>query len=317
MSADAALLLACLIFFGLLVFFIFLDSMLTNNYAQKRLEDFKEGRITVPYFHLTEKKTKKVTVIDVFVTRVRVLLEKYNKNISGSMRLRFEQCGLSPKSAPYVIPLFRITSLVVFIGSYASLNYFVPAVRHQINVVKYMMLLVFVIMGYRSFDYFLDILKKTRYAVITKHLPNGIDLLVSCTRGGLNIERSFERLSREMMYDNPELAKEFSLTAAELSILPERRIAFENLMQRVELSLMKALCISLIQAESQGVSIAHTLQILSQEFTKKQLLEIETRASRLPALLSLPILLFSLPALMIIILGPAVAQIASSSFMSN
>lgn len=317
MSADAALLLACLIFFGLLVFFIFLDSTLTRNYAQKRLEDFKEGRITVPHFHLTEKKTKKVTVFDVFVTRVRILLEKYNKNISGSMRLRFEQCGLSPKSAPYVIPLFRITSLVVFIGSYASLNYFVPAVRNQLNVVKYLMLLVFVIMGYRSFDYFLDILKNARYTTITKHLPNGIDLLVSCTRGGLNIERSFERLAREMMYDNPELAKEFAMTAAELGILPERRIAFENLMQRVELSLMRALCISLIQAESQGVSIAQTLQILSQEFTKKQLLEIETRASRLPALLSLPILLFSLPALMIIILGPAVAQIASSSFMAN
>ncbi|MBA4117389.1 MAG: hypothetical protein C0514_00635 [Candidatus Puniceispirillum sp.] len=317
MSSDAALLIACVIFFGLLIFFMFLDSTLTNSYAQKRLEDFKEGRITVPYFHLQDKKEKKVTVFDVFVTRVRILLEKYNKNISGSMRLRFEQCGLSPKSAPYVIPLFRITSLVVFLGSYASLNYFVPAVRNQLSVVKYMILIVFVILGYRSFDYFLDILKKSRYANISKNLPNGIDLLVSCTRGGLNIERSFERLSREMLYDNPELAKEFAVTAAELGILPERRMAFENLMQRVELPLMKGLCISLIQAESQGVSIAHTLQILAQEFTKKQLLEIETRASRLPALLSLPILLFSLPALMIIILGPAVSQITTSALYGN
>lgn len=131
------------------------------------------------------------------------------------------------------------------------------------------------------------------------------------------MERSFDRLSQELAFDNPDLAREFAVTAAELSILPERRVAYENLMRRVSLPLMNALCVSLIQAEDQGVSIGHTLQVLSQEFTKQKLLEIEGRAARLPALLSIPIIFFSLPSLMIIIMGPAISQIAQSAFFSQ
>lgn len=304
------------VFLALVALFFVMQKTLHKSALDKRAKDFKEGN--------TSSENKKGNVESNFlnfisseIKKLLILISGLNKEMSESMKIKFEQCGFIPHKAPIITPLFRLGFTILSGMLYFVIHGLFYQIRNKPLIIKYVIFFIFIIIGMRLFDYFLDVVKNLRYAQLKKNIPNAIDLLVSCSRGGLNVERSFDRLSQELVFDNPDLAKEFAITAAELSILPERRVAYENLMRRVSIPLMKALCVSLIQAEDQGVSIGHTLQVLSQEFTKQKLLEIEGSAARLPALLSIPIIFFSLPSLMIIIMGPAISQISQSSFFNQ
>jgi tight adherence protein C len=136
-----------------------------------------------------------------------------------------------------------------------------------------------------------------------------MDLLVICANSGLSVDRTFEQVAQEIGHYNPHLGKEFALTSIELNLLPSRRIAYENLARRVKMPLIQGLTITLIQAEEQGTSLSETLTALSEEFRMQMSLAAEAHAARLPAILSVPIVLFTLPSLLIIILGPAFAAI--------
>jgi tight adherence protein C len=312
---DPIFLSSLLVFVVLVGVFFILQKTLLNKDLQRRTKSFKEGSFSKEQ-HKKSSQVKSSDIVQEKIKEYLIYVSNINKGMASSMRTSFEQCGFSPQKAAFLTPLFRIMFTVLFGSVYFVLNASFSQLRDKPNVVKYIVFFALVFIGARFFDYFLDIIKSNRYAQLKKNIPNAIDLLVSCSRGGLNMERSFERLSQELSLTSPDLARECALTGAELSILPERRLAYENLMRRIELPLIKALCVSLIQADEQGVSVGQTLQVLSQEFTKEKLLEIEERAARVPALLSIPIIFFSLPSLVIIILGPAISQIAQTAFLN-
>jgi tight adherence protein C len=147
-----------------------------------------------------------------------------------------------------------------------------------------------------------------RAALLRDGFPDALDLLVICAEAGLSMDAALTRVARELGPAYPELSEELGLTAIELGFLPERSMALDNLAQRVDLPGVRALVGTLQQTEKYGTPLAQSLRVLSTEFRNERLMRAEEKAARLPAIMTLPMIIFILPPLFIIILGPAVLR---------
>jgi tight adherence protein C len=139
--------------------------------------------------------------------------------------------------------------------------------------------------------------------------PDALDLLLICVESGMSIEAGFRRVANEIGTRSIALAEELMLTTAELSYLQERRQAYENLAKRTNLDGVKSVCIALQQAERYGTPMAQTLRVLAQENRDMRMAEAEKRAAALPPKLTVPMILFFLPCLFVVILGPAIIKV--------
>ena len=169
-----------------------------------------------------------------------------------------------------------------------------------------------VIAGYKAPEVFLKNKSKKRTDAIRKGLPDALDLLVICAEAGLTVDAAFNRVAKELGRAYPELGDEFALTAIELSFLTERRQAFENFAYRVDLDAVKGVVTTMIQTERYGTPLASALRVLSAEFRNERMMRAEEKAARLPAIMTVPLILFILPVLFIVILGPAACSIADA-----
>lgn len=149
---------------------------------------------------------------------------------------------------------------------------------------------------------------------IQKAWPDALDLLLICVESGMAIEAAFRRVADEIGTQSVELAEEFVLTNAELSFLQERRMAYDNLSNRTGLETVKSVSQALIQAERYGTPLAHALRVLAQESREMRMNEAEKKAAALPPKLTVPMILFFLPVLFAVILGPAIMQFNESGF---
>jgi tight adherence protein C len=148
-----------------------------------------------------------------------------------------------------------------------------------------------------------------RQVSITRAFPDALDLMLICVESGMSLESAFQRVSAEIGPQSIELAEELTLSTAELSYLPDRRQAFENLARRVPLEGVKSLCMALQQSERFGTPMATTLRVIAQENRDQRMTMAEKKAAALPPQLTVPMILFFLPVLFIVILGPAVIKI--------
>jgi tight adherence protein C len=143
---------------------------------------------------------------------------------------------------------------------------------------------------------------------LQKGLPDALDLLVICAEAGLSLDGALTRVAREMGTANPELADEFGLTAVELGFLPNRRDALLNLQRRVDTASFRGVVNTLLQTERYGTPLAQSLRVLAAEFRDQRMMKAEEKAGRLPAMLTVPMILFILPTLFIVLIGPAIIQ---------
>jgi tight adherence protein C len=148
---------------------------------------------------------------------------------------------------------------------------------------------------------------------IRKAFPDALDLLLICVESGMSIEAAFQKVAAEIGEESVELAEELGLTTAELSYLQERRMAYENLAKRTGLPGVKAVTTSLIQAERYGTPLGQALRVMAQENRDMRMSEAEKKAASLPPKLTVPMIVFFLPALFGVILGPAIIK-ATSTF---
>jgi tight adherence protein C len=177
---------------------------------------------------------------------------------------------------------------------------------------RFMAFAALVIVGYKGPELFLKNRANKRTHAIRKGLPDALDLLVICAEAGLTVDAAFNRVARELGRAYPELGDEFALTAIELSFLTERRQAFENLAYRVDLDAVRGVVTTMIQTERYGTPLASALRVLSAEFRNERMMRAEEKAARLPAIMTVPLILFILPTLFIVILGPAACSISDS-----
>jgi tight adherence protein C len=163
-------------------------------------------------------------------------------------------------------------------------------------------------LGFYFPNIFISNLIQRRQKSIRGVFPDALDLLLICVQAGMSVEAAMNKVAGEIGSRSIELAEEFSLTTAELSYLPERRQAYENLGKRTGLTPVKAVGTSLIQAERYGTAVGQALRVLAKESRDMRMAEAEKKAAALPPKLTVPMILFFLPVLFVVILGPAVIQ---------
>ena len=274
----------------------------------KRQVSFSE-RLAPPSRHLSW-----LDKIQFFKVREKVL--QASKDMAKRYRLRFEKAGWDPQDALIMVSLANggLILLSIFLSLFVTFK--VSWIAEQSFILKMFVFFFIMFSALRGFEYFIDFTVARRYDRIRQGLPYAIDLMNICSRSGFGLERSFEKIAEEMSQYNPDLCQELTKTAIELSLFPDRDQALRNMAERLDLPIVQILVSGLIQAGEQGAPLSNTLRMMSAEFSKQKLLEIEEKATKLPALLTLPLVLFLLPALLIVLLGPAIAGLISSGFFS-
>ena len=165
--------------------------------------------------------------------------------------------------------------------------------------------------GYYLPNVFIENLTQKRQQAIKIAFPEALDMLLICVQSGMSVEASFGKVAKEISNQCVELGEELSLTTAELSYLPDRRQAFENLAKRTNLPSVKAVTTALVQAERYGTPVSQALRVMAKENREMRITEAEKKAAALPAKLTVPMIVFFLPVLFLVILGPAFIKIDS------
>ena len=159
--------------------------------------------------------------------------------------------------------------------------------------------------GFYAPNLYISNLAQKRQKSLMRAFPDALDMLLICVEAGMSIEMGFNKVSQEIGTASPELAEEFGITVAELSYLPDRRLAYENLALRTGHEGVKAVCMALGQAERYGTPLGDALRMMAKENREMRMSEAEKKAASLPAKLTVPMILFFLPVLFLVVLGPA------------
>jgi tight adherence protein C len=197
---------------------------------------------------------------------------------------------------------------LVFIGGAGLLFWF----QHRLGVspkLVYLLLGLAVIFGLFGTDLVVKNAGDNRIKKLTRALPDALDLMVICAEAGLSLEASIKRVGNEMASVSQVMSDEFLLTAIELNFLPDRTRALQNLARRADMPKLRALVNSLIQSERFGTPLANSLRVLSVEFRNDRMMIAEEKAAKLPAIMTIPMILFILPCLFIVILGPVILHV--------
>ena len=225
---------------------------------------------------------------------------------------KLAQAGIRKKELGIVVIFARMVLPIVLGGFVGFVVYGINFFPEWGGMKRLMAFAAAVGLGYKGPEIYLANLISKRTDAIRKGLPDALDLLVICAEAGLTVDASFNRVARELGRAYPELGDEFALTAIELSFLSERRQAFENLAWRVNLEAVKGVTTTMVQTERYGTPLASALRVLSAEFRNERMMRAEEKAARLPAIMTVPLILFILPVLFVVILGPAACSIADA-----
>src|SRR5580700_5428405 len=211
--------------------------------------------------------------------------------------------------APYVTFLFfrMVTPAVAMIAAVVYL--FVIVDLNQPAMIKIALCIGTAYLGMHMPYLFLKNQITRRQTSIRRAFPDALDLLLICVESGMSVEAAFRKVSQEIGSQSIALAEELTLTTAEMAYLPDRRQAYENLAKRTDLEGVKAVCVSLQQAERYGTPLGTTLRVMAQENRDMRMSEAEKKAAALPPKLTVPMILFFLPVLFIVILGPAAIKV--------
>jgi tight adherence protein C len=222
------------------------------------------------------------------------------------------QAGIRSKEWAVAVIFGRLALPIIFGGLAVILVYGTDMFATYSPLKRYGIVAVTFILSYKAPDIYLKNKITKRSDAIRKGLPDALDLLVICAEAGLTVDAAFARVARELGRAYPELGDEFTLTAIELGFLTERRQAFENLATRVNLDAVKGVVTTMIQTEKYGTPLASALRVLSAEFRNERMMRAEEKAARLPAIMTVPLILFILPTLFVVILGPAACSISDA-----
>jgi tight adherence protein C len=242
---------------------------------------------------------------------MQTVVEKFNlSNWLGEDKARtmLVQAGHRGQS-PYVVFLFfrMVVPIVMLVGS--AIYVFLLLKLDYAWTVNVGICLAATYLGIYLPNLFLRNKITRRQASINRAFPDALDLMLICVESGMSLEATFKRVSEEIGTQSVELAEELTLSTAELSYLPDRRQTFENLAKRVPLDGVKSLCLALQQSERFGTPVAQTLRVIAQENRDARMTAAEKKAAALPPQLTVPMILFFLPVLFVVILGPAIIKV--------
>jgi len=273
----------------------------------ERREQLKAGIVAS-----TNKRRKNITNKNELGDKVRGWLSSLKMLQDDQVQKaqqKLMQAGIRSKDMAFVVIFARFVLPVVLGGAMVVLVYVVDYFPTWGAWKKYALVAGTLLLAYKAPDLWLKNKIDKRTHSIRKGLPDALDLLVICAEAGLTVDAAFGRVARELGKAYPELGDEFALTSIELGFLTDRRLAFENLAKRIDLDSVRGVVTTMIQTEKYGTPLASALRVLSAEFRNERMMRAEEKAARLPAIMTVPLILFILPVLFIVILGPAACSI--------
>jgi tight adherence protein C len=186
---------------------------------------------------------------------------------------------------------------------------------HELVTIHRLMIcfLAFFVGFYAPALYVGNVASKRRTSIVGA-FPDALDLLLICVESGMSVEAALQKVGAEMGGSSIELAEELALLVAELSYLPDRRLAYEGLSKRVNHPGIKSVCTAMIQAERYGTPLGAALRVMAHENRALRMSAAEKKAAALPAQLTVPMIVFFLPVLFVVILGPAILKISDMNF---
>ena len=213
--------------------------------------------------------------------------------------------------AHYVTFLFArgVTPILMFVG--AVLYVFVISHMEKSLPVKIGICVGAAYLGLQAPMIFLKNAISKRQLQIKRAFPDALDLLLICIEAGMSVEVAFRKVAAEIVQQSVALSEEFTLTTAELSYLQDRKVAYENLAKRTGLEGVKSVCLALQQSERYGTPLGQSLRVMAQENRDMRMNEAEKKAAALPPKLTVPMILFFLPVLFVVILGPTGIKVAA------
>jgi tight adherence protein C len=227
---------------------------------------------------------------------------------TDATRERLKMAGFRGQAPVVVFLFFRAVLPVATFG----LTFFYLGFLNTYHLAPLMNLGLSIVGAYVGFylpNIFISNLIVRRQKSIKRVFPDSLDLLLICVQAGMSVESAMNKVASEIGARSLELAEEFSLTTAELSYLQERRQAYENLGRRTGIAVVQAVGTSLIQAERYGTAIGQALRVLAKETREMRMADAEKQAAALGPKLTVPMILFFLPVLFIVIMGPAFIQV--------
>lgn len=249
------------------------------------------------------KRPEVMSHVNAIVRKMNVLKTREAEKVKDSLA----QAGYRNPEALNVYFFCKFTLPLLF-GGVAVVSLYVLKVG-EFDTMGRMLISCFAIVGglYAPNLFVKNVAQKRQHAM-QKALPDALDLMVVCAEAGLSLDMALKRVSDEMMAANPEMAEELSLTAMELGFLPDRSEALNNLKKRTNLESLKAVVGTLQQTERYGTPLAQSLRVLSNEFRTERMLKAEEKAAKLPATMTVPMIIFIMPSLFIVLLGPAIIR---------
>lgn len=223
-------------------------------------------------------------------------------------RLQLSRAGYRGPQAEIAFLFFRLVMPIVGLVG-AAFYAFVLGDPTQTLLVKLGISIAGAYAGIKAPEVYIRNMINKRQASMRLAFPDALDLLLICVESGMSLEHAFRKVAQEVGSQSVPLAEEFTLMTAELSYLPDRRQAFENLSNRMGLEVVKSVATALVQAEKYGTPLGHALRVLAQEGRDERMNIAEKKAAALPPKLTVPMILFFLPVLLIVILTPAIIKV--------
>ncbi len=280
----------------------------------ERREQLKAGIVAS-----TSKRRRNITNKNEVADKVRSVLGSLkmlqHEQLEKAQK-KLMQAGIRSKDLAVVVIFARLV-LPIVIGTVVIVGvYFLEWFPEWGAIKRYGAVASALVGSYKAPDLWLKNKINKRSNAVRKGLPDALDLLVICAEAGLTVDAAFNRVARELGKAYPELGDEFALTSIELGFLTDRRSAFENLANRIDLEAVRGVVTTMIQTEKYGTPLASALRVLSAEFRNERMMRAEEKAARLPAIMTVPLILFILPVLFIVILGPAACSISDNLMKS-
>ncbi len=270
--------------------------------VNERMRELREG-ITRPRARRQNRRVKSIGAIRQVVASMHLLRTREAKKVA----LKLMRAGWRSRDALNVYFFLKL-SLPFAFGIAALVVLYVVKMFDLEPTMRMMMALAAVVIGAYAPEVVVHHVTSKRRKVLQKGLPDTLDLLVICAESGQSLDSALSRVARELGVSHPELAEELHITSVELGLLPDRRQALENLSQRTDLPGIRAVVNTLFQSEKYGTPLSKSLRVLATEFRNDRMMKAEAKAARLPAILTVPMILFILPPLFIVLIGPAVIK---------
>jgi tight adherence protein C len=296
-----------LAFIILYLSFSFISKLRQEDNFKKRLKD-----LMVYKEYLLQKEavvTKAYTRRDTDPSGLKKFVEKVQGAETGKkddLKVKFDKAGIKSSNAWLIYGLAKMGMVFPFAGLAAFIVF-------KFTTFPLLYKIVLIIASGLLGSYFVDIILSfmivARQERILKAFPEALDLMVVCTEAGLSLTATIQRVAREISQMCPDLGYELALLSIELNMLTDRQKALQNFSDRLDSPYFKSIVSNISQAEQYGTPIGQTMRIISEEFRANRLLKAEEKAARLPALLSLPMMVFIFPCIYLIVLGPAIINI--------